>query len=144
MKKTLQAGFHDGDDVVRASAACATPAAHVLADVPDVRPPLALIATVAAQAGAGTSIRAAARAGRIGGGERGASRRAGSLADVALRARIRDAGQRAVAAVAKGNAVARDDAAAAFDAAVVDAIERGGTGGARLARRSPRRTLRGR
>ena len=59
MKKTLQAGFHDGDDVVRASAACATPAAHVLADVPDVRPPLALIATVAARAGAGTSIRAA-------------------------------------------------------------------------------------
>ena len=132
MKKTLQAGFHDGDDVVRASAACATPAAHVLADVPDVRPPLALIATVAAQAGAGTSIRAAVATavGGLAAASAAPSRRAGSLADVALRARIRDAGQRAVAAVAKGNAVARDDAAAAFDAAVVDAIERGGTGGA--------------
>ena len=136
MKRTLQAGFHDGDDAVRAAAACAAPASHLLLGLAggalDARTPLGVIASVAEARGTSAHVRAAvatavgglAATGAALGARAGGSGRGAAANDAILRALARDSGQRCVSAAASCNAGALAAAATAFDIAVTDAMDR--------------------
>ena len=141
MKRTLQAGFHDADDAVRAAAACAAPASHLLLGLGggalDARTPLGVVASVAEARGTSAFVRTAV-ATAVGGlaiagaalglsalvGRGGGSNRGAAANDAVLRALARDAGQRCVFAAGTSDATALAAAASAFDVALIEAVER--------------------
>jgi serine/threonine-protein kinase ATR len=154
-RKVVRSGLNDGDDAVRAAAACAAAAAHLLAsgsggDARAVVGDLARLAETANDAGKASPRAAAATAtgmlagacaalsaksprapeafGRGGRGG-GASASTSIFADLAMRARVADAARRAVAAAADSDDAEREAAAAAFDALVVEGVDRARSAG---------------
>ena len=131
-RRTLSAAVSDKDPGTRAAAACATPAAHLLAaQNVDTQTPLKLVAKLAENAKKEPRVRAAVAVAVGGLAAAGAALAGKRASDVALRRVARDCGRRAIkAAAAVDGAAERDAAAEAFDVAVVRAITSESGGGA--------------